>query len=353
MFQKLTQSLAGQHTLGYLYDLGDGHNKKASVQRLMEDAALMGLVKEVTAFQPDAIVCTHFLPAQLCASVCARSRIISSPLKLNLVVTDLDLQSMWVQKNVHRYFLPRPDSALVLHAAESVFEMDHAAAVVSGIPIMPKFAQIRKRTSRADACELFGLKSDDPRPVVVVMSSGAKQIKEVYEQCVKCQTALQLLVVMGRQADVISVLQPIAVDDRHLVKFIGFCSQMPELLCVTHLMVGKSGGLTIAENAAVGVPLVVLDPIPGQEQRNADILLEAGAAVKVNDIALLSTKVDAIFATKADGAPAAKRPKLDNTHRWPKLTAMRTAMETLAYPNSAFTVAETVIGDHKTRTSST
>ena len=60
-------------------------------------------------------------------------------------------------------------------------------------------------------------------------------------------------------------------------------------------MIGKSGGLTIAEAAALGVPLLILDPIPGQEMRNADIVLEAGAAARVNDLPLLGSRVAAML----------------------------------------------------------
>ena len=62
----------------------------------------------------------------------------------------------------------------------------------------------------------------------------------------------------------------------------------PPLLRLRSASAGKSGGLTIAEAAVAGVPMVVLDPIPGQETRNADVLLNAGAGVKVNDLPLLS-----------------------------------------------------------------
>ena len=161
------------------------------------------------------------------------------------------------------------------------------------------------------------------------MSSGAKSMEQVYRHCLESTTPLRFVVVMGRQADVISVLEAVPVDPKHSVKFIGFCKQMPELLRAADLMVGKSGGLTVAENAALGVPLIVLDPIPGQEQRNADILLEIGAALKVNDLPLLPTKIDAVFANAS------------------KLGAMKTAIEGLGRANSAFTVADTVIADYE------
>ena len=76
--------------------------------------------------------------------------------------------------------------------------------------------------------------------------------------------------------------------------------------------------------AALSVPMVVLDPIPGQEQRNADVLLEAGAAVKINDLPLLGVKVDAVL-------------------RGERRAMMAKAIHALAKPNAAFTIADIIL----------
>ena len=132
------------------------------------------------------------------------------------------------------------------------------------------------------------------------------------------------IVVMGRQADVRKKLVACQVPDRHTVELVGFCKEMPKLLAVADLMVGKCGGLTAAENAAMGVPLIILDPIPGQEQRNADALLEAGAALKCNDLPLLTSKLDGVF----------EQEKLDR---------MTEGVGSFAKSKSSFTVADELL----------
>ena len=92
------------------------------------------------------------------------------------------------------------------------------------------------------------------------------------------------------------------------------------------LLVSKSAGLSLAEAAALGVPMIVLDPIPGQEQRNADVLLEAGAALKINDLPLIASRVDAVLAN--GGA---------------KRAAMASAILQLGRPQAAFVVADAVL----------
>ena len=193
MFQKMTQSLAGQHTLGFLYDVGDHGNEKGGFQRIMEDTAGTGLVKEITKFRPDTIVCTHFLPAQLVATIKKASKVIGDRVRLGLVITDLDLQSMWVQPGaIDVYFLPRSDSAIVLSDYEEQARSKKmkksklntlSKLVVSGIPISPRFTKAAEMKGdmsfMRDARDLFNVKQGDERPVVVIMSGG-KLIEQVY-----------------------------------------------------------------------------------------------------------------------------------------------------------------------------
>jgi len=115
------------------------------------------------------------------------------------------------------------------------------------------------------------------------------------------------------------------VPSRHSVELVGFCKEMPKLLAVTDVMLGKCGGLTAAENAAMGVPLIIPELIPGQESRNADVLLEAGAALKVNDLALVTAKLEAVV--KEGG----------------RLEKLKVGMRSIAKPNSPYTVANEIL----------
>ena len=75
-----------------------------------------------------------------------------------------------------------------------------------------------------------------------------------------------------------------AGDYRHPTRVLGFVANMHELMAVADLIVTKPGGLTTSEALAMGKPLFILNPIPGQEAANSDFLLERGAAAKVNRV---------------------------------------------------------------------
>jgi len=105
---------------------------------------------------------------------------------------------------------------------------------------------------------------------------------------------------------------------------LGFVSNMHELMAVADLILSKPGGLTSSEALAMGKPLFILNPIPGQEAANSDFLLERGAAAKVNRVEDLPFRVEQLLGSK-------------------KLAAMAKAAKTLGRPQSATAVCREVL----------
>src|SRR5262249_40094257 len=101
--------------------------------------------------------------------------------------------------------------------------------------------------------------------------------------------------VSGRNAKAKVQLEAVPLSARHRVQILGFTHQIDELLAVADLVVSKPGGLTTSETLARGAAMVIVNPIPGQESRNSDCLLENGAAIKVNNVATLAHKVTALL----------------------------------------------------------
>ena len=294
-FLTLTQSLAGQHMLGFFYDAQQDPSDafQAGVKRTMNATFCARLVREVYAFLPDVIVNTHYLPADITAQLRGYP---DFSVPSCTVVTDYDVQAIWVQDPTERYFVAREDVRLVLES----FGVDRASTTVSGIPIMPEFRQAAEDAARDRAGVRRGLGLEEGgraggRPLVVVASNGPKSIRRTYPEILKAAEPMEVVVLMGRQADTRDELLSVSVPDRHKVHLWGFTSKMPQLLACADLFVGKPGGLTVAEALALGVPMLITDPIPGQESRNADMLLEMGAGVKVSDPCLLAYRLDGLL----------------------------------------------------------
>jgi processive 1,2-diacylglycerol beta-glucosyltransferase len=103
---------------------------------------------------------------------------------------------------------------------------------------------------------------------------------------------------------------------------VGFTTEMDQYMAAADLLVGKAGGLTTSEALARALPMVLIEPIPGQEERNADHLLEAGAAIRCNNLPVAAWKVAAL---------------LDDAAR---LKQMREAARRMARPNAAADIAQ-------------
>jgi processive 1,2-diacylglycerol beta-glucosyltransferase len=103
----------------------------------------------------------------------------------------------------------------------------------------------------------------------------------VVRQCLAVAAPFQAVVICGRNAELKEQVEQLTAG-RDDFTVVGFTTEMPALMRISSLFVGKPGGLSSSECMAAGLPMVIVDPLPGQEVRNSDFLLEEGAAVRCN-----------------------------------------------------------------------
>jgi processive 1,2-diacylglycerol beta-glucosyltransferase len=293
--------------LGWLYDRLDVPWKSHRLQRAFEQVNLAPLVRLLTALRPDFALCTHFLPAGIIAWLRRKDRL---ALPQAVVVTDFDVHALWLLRDVEHYFIAREEARSYLEVAGVHVER----ISVTGIPIDPIFAMPR---NKASARRLHGLKDDLPTLLVSVGGFGLDGAVKILECLLAVLHPLQVVAVAGARADVRNRLQRVAAaaPSRHRVHVLGFTTAMDELMAAADLLVGKAGGLTSSEALARELPLLIVNPIPGQEERNSDHLLEVGAALRCNNLSTLAWKVENLLADPArltrlrERARAAARPR--------------------------------------------
>jgi len=110
-----------------------------------------------------------------------------------------------------------------------------------------------------------------------------------------------------------------------LVKPFGYTQEMDELMAASDLALGKPGGLTTSEALAKDLVFVIVNPIPGQEERNSDHLLEAAAAIRCNNLPTLAYKLDRLLADRA------------------RFASMKANARALAHPNAARDIVQKLI----------
>lgn len=288
----------------------------ARLRRAIERLNTRSLHGAIAEFAPDAIVCTHFLPAELLARAQGLGRL---PVPVFVQVTDFDLHALWVVPDLAGYFAASDEVAERMRARGLPAGRVH----VSGIPIMPAFAAALPRAVCAAEAGL-----DAQRPVLLLMGGGAGvgALDEAAAGLLDLAPDFQLVALAGRNEALLARLQALAA--RHPGRLFpqGFTRTIERLMACADLAIGKPGGLTTAECLALGLPLIVFAPIPGQEERNCDYLLENGAGLKAVDACALQYRV---------------RVLLQSPQR---LAALRAAAARLGRPQAARAVLDVVLG---------
>ncbi len=303
---------------GYLYQITNDAQPDSSLQKLrrgLERLSTAALRDEIDRLQPDAIICTHFLPAELLSRMLGADRL-TCPVWVQ--VTDFDLHRMWVQDGMSGYFAANDEVAFRMRAHGIAADAIH----VGGIPIMPAF---RDAGTRADCAAQFGL--DPHRTTILLMGGGAGMgsMDAIAARLLALPYDFQLIVTAGKNNLVLEALQQLAQQFPTRLFVQGFSNHVERLMTCADLVITKPGGLTTSECLAMGLPMIVNAPIPGQEERNADYLLEQGVALKAFDAVTLDYRVTYLL-TYPD-----------------KLADMRTRALALGRPLAAHTVLHTVL----------
>jgi processive 1,2-diacylglycerol beta-glucosyltransferase len=304
------------HVLGYFYDLLDRPRRASSrrdrLRLAVEKLNLRRFIRFLQDEPWDLVINTHFLPAEIIAALRRKGRLDTPQVT---VTTDFETHRLWVNQPCEHYFTATEEGALYLHS----WGVPAGATTATGIPVHPVFA---KPKDRAACLKKHGLLGD--RPVVLQLAGGfgVGPIVKLHQALRDVARPTELVVIAGRNDKVRAELEALPPSPRHRVKVFGFTHDIDELMAVADLVVSKPGGLTTSETLARGAVMVIVNPIPGQESRNSDFLLENGAAIKVNNLATLAHKVSAL---------------LDDTKR---LAQLKANVARIARPRAAYDVVE-------------
>ncbi len=269
--------------LGYLYHALD-RPWRYEKRRLALDRLNAGpLVSLVAEHEPRVAICTHFLPAEILVHL-RRHRRWNIP--IGVVVTDFDAHAMWLYRGVDWYFVAREETKVHLAALGIPADTIH----VTGIPIDPRFA-VAKPKHEARAAQ--GLEEDLTTVLVSAGGFGMGPVESLVDALQQVRRPIQIVVICGKNTALERRIEKI--HGAHPMRVVGYTTEMDTWMAAADLLVGKTGGLTSSEALARGLILVVVNPIPGQEERNSDYFLEEGAAIRCNNLPALGFKIDRLL----------------------------------------------------------
>jgi processive 1,2-diacylglycerol beta-glucosyltransferase len=274
------------------------------------------LTRFIREYRPDLTICTHFMPANLVGHLVATGRLTTS---LSVVTTDYDVHGIWLGRTFSRYFVALEEAK----AHCCALGLPEERITVSGIPVDPVFEEPFDRTA---ALARHGLQPELPIVLVSAGTTGKSAIRQVVEQLLHVRQPIQVIVVCGHNQQLRRMIETL-VGEHDRFRVLGFSEEMPDLIRFSSLFIGKPGGLTAAECMAAGLPMLIIDPLPGQEERNSHHLLEEGVAMRCDDMTTIAYKVDRIL-----GQPGL-------------LVRMRTRAHAFGRPDAARTLAQVALSD--------
>jgi processive 1,2-diacylglycerol beta-glucosyltransferase len=288
--------------------------KITHVRRTLAKLKTGGFVRQLRQLNPDAVLCTHYLPLEVLGNLKAKSGANRGPLTVS-VVTDFEAHALWMEPGVDLYCVAAEETKARLVARGASAE----AVVVTGIPISAQFSlPINARAIRRQ----LGLRDDLPVLLVLGGGFGLGPVAAILKAMNQLRTQVQVLVVCGRNEE---LRQELAIQQfQHPTRVLGFVTNMHELMALADLIITKPGGLTTSESLALGKPILILDPIPGQEAANSDFLLEHGAAAKITRVEDVPYRLEKLLGSR-------------------RLAAMVRAARALGRPQAAHRICEEVL----------
>lgn len=299
----------------YLYDNPSVIKNTQQIKKIIHKLNSPKIKMLIDRFNPSCIVCTQAYPCGMIAD-CKRSFGLNIP--LIGVLTDYMPHSFWIYNDVDYYIVP----------AEEIKQqfiqkgVEPKKIINFGIPIDPKFVTSKNKEL---IVRKYGL--NPTKAIILIMGGGQGigPIKKIVNSLEAIAFDLQIIVISGVNKKLTKWLKQKSTKSEKKILALEYVQTIDELMEIATLIITKPGGLTTAESLAKGLPLLIVNPIPGQEVANANFLSKKGAGIKVESIDEFSKIVEELLINRR------------------KLTNMSFQAQQISKPRAALDIASLVI----------
>jgi len=312
----LTVLKAAPEIWEFMYDNPEFKERTAKIRELLNRGSSKKLQRVLADFQPDVAVCTQAFACGVIASW-KQATGNDSPALVG-VLTDFVAHRYWAHEKVDLYIAPSEETKQTLISQGVSPERIKA----HGLPVGEKFTS---PVDKAAVLKTLGLKPDLPKVLVMGGSLGLGPMKSVIRKLNKLPQPFDIIVVTGKNDELKERLSRKGWKLRHHTTIFGFVENVHELMSIAEMVVTKPGGITAAEALVKQLPMIIINPIPGQEAKNTEFLLSQNVAVEAGNANDVMLYVDEFF----------RNPE--------KLRRMREAARTLSRPQAADRAAEAIL----------
>ncbi|MBI2118422.1 MAG: hypothetical protein HYT97_02210 [Elusimicrobia bacterium] len=267
----------------FLYDNPDVEELTREIRQIFSFFNGQKLRSLLEEYSPTALVCTHAVP---CSVIAEQKKRGNCTLPLIGIITDYAIHSYWLHSHVDLYIVANQESANTL----KMKGIEKNKIKVCGIPVDPCF---NKKILKSEACKKLLL--DPAKNTLLVMGGthGWGPIREIVEELASLKGPWQILVVTGANKDLEKELA--FTQTFKNIKIFGFSNEISLLMDASDLLITKPGGITLSESLIKELPMILVNPIPGQEERNASYLVSHQAALQIKNIKELKECVKKLF----------------------------------------------------------
>ena len=299
----------------FLYDNPKVVKKSKGIKEFLHKSSHDKLERLFKRYKPDTIVCTQAFP---CGMVAHYKKTHNLDTTIVGVLTDFSPHSFWINEGVDYYIVPS------IEAKERFVKkgVNPDAIKVYGIPMRSKFAiQLDKRP----IAQKLGLDPNVPTIVIMGGGQGLGPIKDIVNSLIQIDLKIQIVVLTGVNKKILKSLRRLTEKTEKKVQVLEYATNVDELMELATLILSKPGGITTAECLAKGLPMVIINPIPGQEMRNTDFLIKKGIGARIDDKSDISEEIEFLL----------KSPE--------RLAAMSKAAYENAKPHAALDIAKLIL----------
>lgn len=283
------------------------------------------LNKVIQNFSPDIIISTHPFSSQMCAILKKKKKLHCT---LATVMTDYVEHNQWII--LHEYV----DYYFVAHdkMKESLVKKGIEATKIHaiGIPFSSRFLE---PYNKEEILKEYSLREN--KKIALFFAGGAfgfgqKKLAVMLKTLIDNFPDLQIIVISGKNPKLKKCFDEIVSNTKSndYVKVLSFTDQVPKLMYISDLVITKPGGLTTTESLASSLPMIIINPIPGQEEENANFVEKNGAGVWLKKGDLIEAVLDDILSSKT------------------KLSEMTNSAKALSKKNATKNICDTLLNSH-------
>lgn len=234
---------------------------------------LKNLINEI---KPDLIISTHPFSSQMCAFLRKKEKI---DCKIATILTDFHIHKQWLYlPEFIDYFFVSND---IMKKEMIDLKIPGEKIFVTGIPVSTKF---QKKFDKKEICDEFWL---DPEKYTVLFFGGGEfglgreTAYMTLKAIIRLFKDIQVVAISGKNKKMNTAFNELVqkTNSSDRIKVLEYTDKVPELMSISDIVFTKAGGLTITESLTSHLPIVIINPIPGQEEENSEFLVNNNAAI--------------------------------------------------------------------------